>query len=223
MITCRAFVSARSELKYAIILSPFTFFLSLSTGVFLDMCPLILVTVQSLRTGGNGVEIVRPAMAPRVFCPPVHRQLANHRKSAERAGGVFRFCLQTRALGFGSFCPPGCLSTATQNRGRARWLSARHPALSPCPTPRMRKPPMAGTASSALRDPARPHVREAEGGQPPREGPEGTHFSAAPCTQSVLHGLLFNALKYGNHPSLVGQAKRSRRLGLGGPVQWPPD
>lgn len=128
---CRAFVSARSELKYAIILSPFTFFLSLSTGIFLDVCPLILVTVQSLWTGGNGVEVVRPAMAPRVFCPPVHWQLANHRKSAEGAGGVFRFCLQTRALGFSSFCPPGCLSTAIQNRGRARWLSARHPALSP--------------------------------------------------------------------------------------------
>lgn len=108
-----------------------------------------------------------------------------------------------RALGFRRFCPPACLSAAAQNPGCARWLSARHPALTPRPTPRTRRPSRVGAASSVPRAPASPaNPREppraptsgSPGRRTSREGPEGARFSSAPCTRSVLHGL-FNPLK----------------------------
>lgn len=87
-----------------------------------------------------------------------------------------------RALGFRRFCPPACLSAAAQNPGCARWLSARHPALTPRPTPRTRRPSRVGAASSVPRAPASPREPPrpgARGGEPPAKGPRA-HVSALP-------------------------------------------
>lgn len=130
---------------------------------------------------GREEMVCKSHVQPRLRVGSALWQRAGPRKSAEGGGGARWFCLQPApwVSGDSALLP---VSAAAQNPGCARWLSARHPALTPRPTPRTRRPSRVGAASSVPRAPATPREPPrpgARGGEPPAKGPRA-HVSALP-------------------------------------------
>lgn len=180
---CRAFVSARSELKYATISSPFTFFLSPERW---HRSRRVLLHSSQLNPRGQGEALCNSYVLPWLHARaalPLAGSCQSPTTSRAGGGGRFLGLPPARALGFSGFRPPACLNCSP-------------PSAVPPPHTWHEEAVHGGCSELSA---ARPRETPRPGSRGRRTSPQrarGPHFGSAPCTQSVLHSLLFNPLRY---------------------------